>query len=151
DGDAIASLTASGLPSGATFSAGAGNTSGTFSWTPSFTQAGSYTINFTATNAKSGSSSTSVTITNVDRAPQVSAISAISVRPGFPLIFQVTDSDPDGDAIASLTAALPPGASFTPNGNKTAGTFSWTPTQANLGNYAVTFTASNAMSGSATT
>ena len=150
-GDTIASLTAGGLPAGATFTAGAGNTSGTFSWTPSFTQAGSYTVNFTAANARSGSASTAITITNVDRAPQVSAISAISVRPGFPLIFQVTASDVDGESIASLTAALPPGASFTPNGSKTAGTFSWTPTQAQIGDYAVTFTASNAMSGSATT
>ena len=40
DGDPITSLTAAGtaITAGATFSAGAGNTSGTLSWTPSFTQ-----------------------------------------------------------------------------------------------------------------
>ena len=43
DGDAITSLTASGLPAGATFTPGPGNTSGTLDWTPGFDQAGSYT------------------------------------------------------------------------------------------------------------
>ncbi|MBI2131017.1 tandem-95 repeat protein, partial [Candidatus Woesearchaeota archaeon] len=56
DGDGIASLTASGLPSGATF---AGNT---FTWTPSFGQAGSYPVEFTATDSKGASSTQSVAI-----------------------------------------------------------------------------------------
>jgi hypothetical protein len=68
DGDAIVSLIASGLPSGASFAAGAGNTSGTLNWTPSFTQAGSYSVTFTASNALSGSATTAISITNVNLA-----------------------------------------------------------------------------------
>ena len=62
DGDAIASLTASGLPYGATFTPGAGNTTGTLSWTPDDTQKGSCTVTFTAANQQSGSASTTINV-----------------------------------------------------------------------------------------
>ena len=152
DGDAIGSISASGLPAGATFTPGPENASGQLRWTPSFTQAGSLVVTFLASNAKSGSSATTITIANVDRPPVANAPAALGVRPGFPLIFQVTAADPDGDAITSLTVQpLPLGASFTPNGSQTSGTFRWTPTLADQGDYSFTFTASNAMSGAAIT
>jgi len=65
DGDAITTLTASGVPVGATFTPGIGNTSGTLTWTPTVTQAGSYTVTFTATNALSGSAITAITVTDL--------------------------------------------------------------------------------------
>jgi plastocyanin len=64
DGGAISSLTAAGVPAGATFTPGAGNTSGALAWTPATGDAGSYTVTFTATNALSGSASTAITVTN---------------------------------------------------------------------------------------
>jgi hypothetical protein len=146
DGDPIASLTATGLPAGASFSAGPGNTTGQLTWTPSFAQAGSHQVTFIASNGLSGSATTTITIANVDRRPVVTAPAALSVRPTYPLIFQVTASDPDGDAITSLTVApLPAGATFTPNANKTAGTFSWYPTALQVGSYNLGFTAGNAL------
>ncbi|HET9250682.1 MAG TPA: putative Ig domain-containing protein [Candidatus Eisenbacteria bacterium] len=152
DGDPIASLTAAPLPSGATFTANGANTSGTFDWTPTFTQAGSYNVTFTATNALSGGASTAITITNVDRAPLATAAATASGSEGTLLTFGVTASDPDGDTISSLTAApLPSGATFTPNGSNTSGTFDWTPSFTQAGSYNVTFTASNALSGQAST
>jgi PKD repeat protein len=154
DGDAITSLTAAPLPAGATFTAGVGNTSGTFSWTPSFTQAGSYSVTFTATNALSGSATTAITVTNVDRAPVVTAPATASGQEGTLITFTVSAADPDGDAITSLTAsgtAITAGGTFTANATNTSGTFSWTPTLSQSGSYSVTFTASNALSGSATT
>jgi uncharacterized protein (TIGR03437 family) len=53
-------LNATGVPAGATFDAGAG----TFSWTPGFTQAGTYTVSFRATDngTPSGSDNKTVTI-----------------------------------------------------------------------------------------
>jgi PKD repeat protein len=152
DGDAISSLTATGLPSGATFTAGPGNTTGTLNWTPGFAQAGSYTVTFTAANALSGSASTVITVSNVDRAPAASAPATASTAEGSPLTVNVTASDPDGDAISSLTATgLPSGATFTAGPGNTTGTLTWTPGFAQAGSYTVTFTAANALSGSAST
>src|SRR5436309_6698218 len=152
DGQAITSLTATGLPAGASFAPGGGNTTGTLTWTPSFAQAGSYTVTFTASNALSGSASTVITVTNVDRAPVVTAPATATAAENSLLTVSVTASDPDGQAITSLNAAgLPAGASFTPGGGNTTGTLTWTPSFAQAGSYTVTFTASNALSGSAST
>src|SRR5258706_3544772 len=46
-------LSASGLPPGATF-VDNGNNTGTFHWTPSFTQSGAYTLTFTGNDAHGG-------------------------------------------------------------------------------------------------
>src|SRR5262249_43711702 len=50
-------------------------------------------------------------------------------------------------------SALPPGSNavFTPGPGNASGTLSWTPTYADSGRYAVTFTAANALLGAATT
>ncbi|HEU4765151.1 MAG TPA: putative Ig domain-containing protein [Candidatus Eisenbacteria bacterium] len=153
DGDVITSLTAAPLPTGATFTANASNTSGTFNWTPSATQSGVYTVTFTAQNALSGSASTEITVNNVDAAPVVTAPTTQSGGEGTTITFTVTASDPDGDAITSLTAAgtaITAGATFTANASNTSGTFEWT-NAGPAGSYSVTFTASNALSSSATT
>ena len=155
DGDAIASLTASPLPTGATFTANAANTMGTFSWTPTGTQAGTYDVTFTATNDMTGSATTHITIAeqgSTDHPPVVCAPQCWTGLELCRLSFRVTASDPDGDAIASLTASpLPTGATFTTNAAHTSGTFVWTPTITQAGDYDVTFTAANALTGSAVT
>ncbi|MCC7265032.1 MAG: hypothetical protein IT369_21200, partial [Candidatus Latescibacteria bacterium] len=61
-------ITATGLPSGATFNGT------TFSWTPSFAQSGSYTVNFTATDnwsppTSDGPKSVAITVNNVPTVP----------------------------------------------------------------------------------
>ncbi|MGE5178558.1 MAG: Ig-like domain-containing protein [Bacteroidota bacterium] len=154
DGDPISSLTASGtaITAGATFASNASNTSGTLTWTTTFTQAGSYSVTFIASNALTGSATTSICVGCVDRAPMVLAPAAVTVNTLTLLTFTVTAGDPDGDPINSLTAApLPTGATFTSNATHTSGTFSWTPASNQTGVYSVTFTASNALSGSSTT
>jgi PKD repeat protein len=160
DGDAILSLAGAPLPSGATFTPNGTNTSGTFNWTPSLTQAGTFTVTWTAVNDLSGTASTVITVTDVsvDRAPVVTAPAAASGAENTVITFTVTAEDPDGDAITTFTAnttALPAGnnSAFTANAARTSGTFSWTPTSADgrAAAYDVTFTASNALSGSATT
>jgi hypothetical protein len=150
DAEAITSLSATGLPAGATFTAGAGNTSGTLSWTPGFNQAGSYTVTFTASNALSDSAITQLTITGTDRAPVVSAPDTVTFFAGQPQSVTVAALDPDGDAITTLTATgLPVGATFTRSHSNTIGTLSWT-ASSGAGPFTVVFTAKNAMTGTAT-
>ncbi len=154
DGNAITSLTEASSPAttGSTFTAGAGNTSGTFSWTPSIT--GTFTLAFTASNALSGSAATTLTVTTGDRPPTVTAPATQTVNENVPLTFTVAASDPDGNAITSLTASSSPaatGSTFTANASNTSGTFSWTPSFTQAGSYTVTFTASNALTGTAAT
>jgi len=152
DGEAIASLTATGVPSGATFTAAGDNLSGTLSWTPSYAQAGSYTVTFTAANALSGSASSAITVSDVGQAPVVTAPATAAVNENELLTVLVSASDPDGDAIASLTAAdVPAGAAFTAAGDNLSGTFTWTPDDTQSGSYTVIFTAANALTGSAST
>ena len=152
DGDPIADLLRSPVSTGATFTRNATMTSGTFSWTPTFSQSGVYDFTFTATNALIGAATTQVTVANTDRAPIVSAPATMTGASGSLLTFTVTASDPDGDAITSLTAApLPSGATFSSNATQTSGTFSWTPDATQGGTYSVVFTAANALTRSATT
>ena len=154
DGDAIASFTASSLPAGATFTTNEARTSGTLNWTPGYDAAGgSYSVTFTAANALSATTSTLLTVGDVDRSPVVSAPAMRSGAENTLLTFSVTASDPDGDALAALTASnLPSGATFTSDSARTSGTFSWTPGYDSAGGpYTVTFTATNALGASAAT
>jgi parallel beta-helix repeat protein len=160
---AIASLAAnlSALPVGhnGVFTNAPANTSGTLVWTPSYADARSapYNVIFTASNALSGSAGTALMVSNVDRAPAVTAPAGATARAGHLLTLPVSASDPDGDAITSLAADLAalPGrndASFTSGPGNVTGTLRWTPALADVqpAPYAVVFTASNAASGSAT-
>ncbi len=164
DGQGITALTAdlTGLPSGsnATFSPNANRTSGTLTWTPTFAdgRAAPYGVTFTATNALEGTGSAAITVNNVDRAPVVVAAATAAATPGALLSLIVSASDPDSETITSLTPNLTglPGvndAVFTPNASNTAGTLTWTPTFADgrAAPYTVTITATNALTGSAST
>jgi hypothetical protein len=156
DGDAIASLTAASSPatSGSTFAASLGNTSGTFAWTPTPAQLGTYTVTVTATNTLSGSSATTLSVTSEsDRPPAVSAPATASGNENTLITYTVSATDPDDQAI-TLTAASSPatsGSTFEVNAGNTSGTFAWTPTPAQIGTYTVTVTALNALSGTAAT
>ncbi len=164
EGDAIAILTADSpdLPAGnnASFLAGPGNTSGTWTWTPTYSDGRStpYNVVFTASNLSSGSATTAITVTPVDRAPVVSAPAAASARAEHLFTMTALASDPDGDPLGALTAdltGLPAGndAAFAAGAGNASGTLTWTPTIADVGStpYTVIFTASNAMSGTAST
>lgn len=142
DGETIASLTSAALPAGATFTPNGANTNGAFAWTPDFTQAGTYSVTFTAANALSASATTDFTIENRDRAPVVTGPFTVTGAENALLSFAVSVSDADGDAIASLVASsLPSGATFTADPGNSGGTFAWTPGFAQSGSYSVTFTA----------
>jgi parallel beta-helix repeat protein len=93
-----------------------------------------------------------VTPPSPDLPPAIGAPAVVTVAEAGALTLGVTASDPDGDAIASLTAdlsQLPPGndAVFTPAPDFRSGTLVWHPTHTDSGTYAVTFTAGNALVG----
>ena len=101
DGEPIASLTASGLPPGATFAANPTNTSGAFSWTPNFSDAGVYSIVFTAANAQASSQTTTIAVAvSPNAAPTASAGGPYTGVAGSPVEFDGSaTSDPDGNAL----------------------------------------------------
>ena len=92
----------------------------------------------------------------LDNAPIVTAPGLVLPQDGAAVQFNVGASDPDGDAMLSLTAdltGLPAGnnAVFTAGSPWTSGSFSWTPTANDSGDYSVTFTATNFLPGTHTT
>jgi cold shock CspA family protein len=139
DGDVL-SWTNTSLPSGAKVAASGNNR--TFTWTPSYTQAGSYKVTFTLKDNGSPTRSVSTTITivvtNTNRRPTLTNPGNKSINEQQKVSFSLSASDPDGNKLTWTTVGLPIGATFNPTGNKA--TFDWTPTFAQGGSYKVTFT-----------
>lgn len=140
DSDAV-TLSASNLPSGAAFTPA----TGVFSWTPSYSQAGTFAgVQFVASDGSlTDTEDITITVSNTNRAPVLAAIGAKSVNENSALTFSVSATDADGDTLAYSAATLPAGATF-------SGTdFSWTPSYAQAGAYPVTFTVNDGNGGTA--
>ncbi|MBN1127565.1 MAG: hypothetical protein JXA71_01160 [Chitinispirillaceae bacterium] len=140
NGDPL-SYSMSSFPSGAQL---AGNV---FTWTPSFSQAGVYTVRFRVTETNrspplSDSQTVSITVRNVNHAPVLAPIGAKTGFERVPLEFTVTAGDTNGDSIRFSMTSPPQGASLTALTMTTA-RFSWTPTGAQAGSYTVTFLATD--------
>ncbi len=153
-------LQASNLPAGATFSPAnpvAGNTSvtGTFSWIPSTSQVGDFTVSFRATDSPGGNSSPfcNVTITVSDEVvgspPQVTCqASTVNVDQGQLVEFTINATDADNDVMTFTAQNLPTGAELTPALPITSTgplntTFRWTPSFSQSGSFTVTFQATD--------
>ncbi|MGE5179965.1 MAG: putative Ig domain-containing protein [Bacteroidota bacterium] len=151
DAQTINSLTAASLPSGATFTANASNTSGTFTWTPTSGQTGDFNVVFTAANALSGSATTHIHVAaaGTNTPPVVTAPATETVTAGNMLTFTVSATDVNSDHVSLSASGLPSGANFTDNDNNT-GTFTWTPTSGQTGTFTVTFTGNDGHGGTAT-
>lgn len=97
--------TVSNLPSGASFDPD----TAIFSWTPDFASAGTYHVTFSATDNGNGLAPKTSTITvplivrDLNRAPEIAAISNQTLQRGDVLDLILTASDPDGHPI-TLTA-----------------------------------------------
>ncbi|HSG99061.1 MAG TPA: putative Ig domain-containing protein, partial [candidate division Zixibacteria bacterium] len=141
DIESTPTVTAPNLPSGASFTPSAGG--GTFDWTPSFLQAGSYDVTFYATDDSSAVDSEVVTITVTEAGNQAPVLAAIGPRgttENVNLNFSVSATDIE--STPTVTAPnLPSGATFTPSAG--GGTFDWTPTFLQAGSYDVTFYATD--------
>jgi len=139
----IPALSASTLPAGATFTDN-GDGTGSFAWSPTFIQAGGYSLTFYATDG-SATDSEVVTITVIEagnQSPVLTVIGAQSVSEGINLTFAISASDADLTTPSLSTSTLPAGASFTDNGDG-SGSFDWTPDFTQSGTYNVTFRATD--------
>ena len=144
DADSTApALSTSALPTGATF-VDNGNGTGTFDWTPAFTQSGSYFVFFYASDTlASDSEIVSITVNEAgNQLPVLAIIGSQSTTEGINLNFGVSAVDPDSTTPSLSTSTLPANATFTDNGNGT-GSFSWTPGFDQAGIYNITFFASD--------
>jgi PKD repeat protein len=104
DGDHVTLTMLAGSPTGSSF-VDNGNNTGTFSWTPGFNQAGSYSVTFRGSdgNGGIGNATTAITVNNVDRAPVADAGGPYTGITGFPVQFHGSgSSDPDGDALSYM-------------------------------------------------
>ncbi len=135
DNDPI-TYSVTGLPSGATFTA----STKTFTWKPSFTQAGTYTVTFKATAGTLFSSKTvTINVVNVNRPPVLISPGNKTVNENVLLTFTLSATDPDGGTLSYSAVNLPLGATFTPSTR----TFSWKPSYTQSGSYNVTFKVSD--------
>lgn len=106
DGDAIIALEALGIPAGATFTPDPSNQSGTLTWTPSGSQAGTYQVDFRATNSMVGIGTTMIVVAAepVNRPPAASLV--LDQHQGVePLAVNADASgsvDPDGTVVSYL-------------------------------------------------
>jgi len=148
DGGAVI-LAASGLPTNASF-ADQGDGSGLLTFTPDYTQAGTYPVELIVYDGPIGDDTTladtaTMVLTVTDAGNQPLTLAPIGnrvVNEGVTLEFTITASDPDG-TFATLTAApLPANATLTDNGDNT-GRFTFTPDFFQAGTYDITFTASD--------
>ena len=156
DNDAI-TLTSS-LPAFVTLNApttGSDSVATTLTIAPTAGDVGPHSASITATaGGETDTEDFQITVNaaGTNQPPAVTAPALVSGLEGTPILFTVTATDPDADPITNLTATGgPTGSTFTPNGTFTSGTFSWTPSHLQAGQYDVTFTATNAGTGSATT
>ena len=103
----------------------------------------SYWLNLFDTTITAGQSYT-LTFTDLpqtNRAPVLVVNGgSFRVRPGTPLSIAVSATDPDGTIPALSTGALPDGAVFADR-HAGQGSFTWTPSSAQLGSYTVLFRA----------
>ncbi len=119
------------LPTGATLDA----TSGAFSWTPDFTQAGEYTINLKVTDSGNLSAETplALSVTNVNRKPVLQPIETREINENETITMIITASDEDkDDRLKYSLEESPRGAAI----NESSGEFSWTPDYTQAGEYA---------------
>ena len=140
DADAGQTLTyaADGLPPGATFDAA----TRTFSWTPAYGAAGTYSVAFRVHDSfvVQAADTEHVTITVTPRAPgsnTAPVLEPIGDRSGpasFPITFTVTAHDAENDALTYSMTGLPAGATF----DASARRFDWTPPFGSDGVYPVT-------------
>lgn len=125
-------------PEGAVFD----TRTGAFSWTPTYDQSGLYQ-NLTAimtAGAFSDSTTFSITVNHVNRAPVLQALSDQTVAEDNLLTFKIVGTDPDVEDAGKLTfsaANLPEGAQFEADSQL----FTWKPTFEQAGSYSgISFT-----------
>lgn len=107
-----------------------------FRWKPSFDQSGTYIVDFVLDDGAGGADreAVTITVTHVDRAPQIESIVDQSVNEAESLTLTLNGEELDKEDLQSISfniLNLPQGASFDP----TAKELKWTPSYDQSGNY----------------
>jgi len=148
-------LTATGLPNGASLAVASGNPiPSTFAWSPGATQAlGNYTVSFTASNNAYPPLTVTETVTvEVLKAMLLPSLAVPSgeqkIYAGAMFSFAVIATDLNLPPLPIILSAsgLPAGATF----NSDTGVLTWTPSVTQTGRYVISFAASNGLSGATT-
>ncbi|MBI5603818.1 MAG: beta-propeller fold lactonase family protein, partial [Deltaproteobacteria bacterium] len=128
DGDPLI-FSAANLPDGAGFNPSIR----IFSWTPGYSQAGTYPgVRFEVSDGSlTDFEDITITVNNVNRPPVLNTIGTQSVNEGSTLTFTVGGSDPDGDNLTFEASNLPQGATFDP----ATQVFFWIPGYGQAGSY----------------
>jgi len=109
-----------------------------FSWTPTYDDAGSYQVEFVAYDGEIEEIEiVTITVNNVNRRPVIEPISDITVDESVLVTFAVNATDPDGDDLTYFADNLPDGAVFSSQ------TFEWTPGYGQAGTYILSFVATD--------
>jgi PKD repeat protein len=138
DDDTI-TYAASPLPAGASLDP----ITGVFSWTPTFTQEGTYDVTFTASDGvASGSKPARLTVSHTNAPPVLAPIGNQTAYKGTVFCLHLSVTDPDGGPISYQVSALPPGATF----DYTTGYLGWllSGTATYASSYTLTLTAQDA-------
>ncbi|HET9952249.1 MAG TPA: putative Ig domain-containing protein [Candidatus Eisenbacteria bacterium] len=130
------------------------NPSITLTGTPSFSQSGSYTVNWSATDASAGTAAatTALTIENVNQNPIITAPASVNGMETVAVSITGSASDPDGDDVtlsqtndaAFLTGSASAGPALNPSITLTG-----TPALGQAGSYTVNWSATDATTGTA--
>ncbi len=127
DPDAGQTLTfsAANVPTGATFTAATRQ----FAWTPSFNQAGNYTVSFTVSDngnpALTNTKTVAISVGNINRPPTANG-QTITLAEDTPRAIVLTASDPETDALTyslvtpptrGTLTGTPPNVTYTPQAN----------------------------------
>jgi hypothetical protein len=141
DSDSL-KFTVAPLPGHATF-IDSGNGAGSFTFTPDYYQAGTYSPHFIVTDLVSSDMEiVGITVTNVPQPPILDSIGPRSIQEGDTLRFRIHATDSDGDPITLSLSNNPPNSSLIDSGNG-AGLFRFTPGYLQSGVYLVTFKAAD--------
>lgn len=138
DGDTL-TFTATGLPAGLDIDATTGVISGTLSDLPA-----DYAVTVTADDGNGGTADDAFTITilDVNEAPTFTSTPPTAATEDAAYAYNVTTSDPNGDAVTITASGLPGWLMLTDNGDGTA-TLSGTPGSGDVGDATVTLTVSD--------
>lgn len=117
-----------------------------------FKSSGSTPLTYTASDgtfqSRFGSAEQNITVTPVNGSASISTkndppvfdpVSDKSVTAGQTLTFSINATDPEGQTLTYTSGTLPQGSAF----NQSTKTFTWTPTEGQVGIYNVTFFASD--------
>ncbi len=139
-------LTATNLPEGARLD----ESNGSINWTPTFEQAGTYeniSVKVSDAEGLTSEQTFSITVNNVNRAPQLQDPGALNAQENQPFSYQFSATDPDAEDSENLSisaAGLPAGAVF----DTQTATLQWTPnfTQAGEHSFEISVTDAGGLS-----